>query len=95
MIDLTPVCTALIALASALITSFLIPWLREKTDQSQREQLCAWAAIAVQAAEQMFVGVGRGQEKKLYALQWLEERGLTFDPEALDAAIEAAVYRLT
>ena len=31
MIDLTPVFNAVIALAAALATAFLIPWIRSKT----------------------------------------------------------------
>lgn len=51
--------------------------------------------IAVTAAEQIYTGSGRGEEKKAYVLNWLQEHGITVDAEKLDALIEAAVYDLT
>ena len=50
--------------------------------------------IAVSAAEQIFKGSGRGEEKKQYVIAWLKERGFTVDENELDALIEAAVYEL-
>ena len=51
--------------------------------------------IAVSAAEQIYTGSGRGEEKKAYVLEWLRSHGVTVDDEKLDAMIEAAVYELT
>ena len=56
-----------------------------------------WVArTAVSAAEQAGAA-GLIENKKLYALsvakQWLELKGLTVDLNAIDAAIEAAVYQ--
>ena len=50
--------------------------------------------IAVAAAEQIYVGSGRGEEKKAYVIDWLRSHGITVDEEKLDALIEAAVYEL-
>ena len=47
------------------------------------------------AAEQIYTGSGRGQEKKAYVLNWLREHGVTVDEDKLDAMIEAAVYDLS
>ncbi|MDR3728166.1 MAG: phage holin, LLH family, partial [Oscillospiraceae bacterium] len=46
-------------------------------------------------AEQIYTGSGRGEEKKAYVLNWLQEHSITVDAEKLDALIEAAVYDLT
>jgi len=94
MIDITQVILAVIALLSAVVTGFLIPWIKLRTTAQQQEQLAAWVEIAVSAAEQIFAGVGRGAEKKEYVKAWLAERGLTFDEKTIDAAIEASVYQL-
>ena len=51
--------------------------------------------IAVAAAEQIYTGSGRGEEKKAYVLEWLRSHGVTVDDEKLDAMIEAAVYELS
>lgn len=94
MIDLTPVFNAVIALAAALATAFLIPWIRSKTTAEQRDELLIWVDIAVAAAEQIFAGSGRGEEKKAYVLKFLEERGFKVDFESLDMLIEAAVKKM-
>lgn len=94
MFDVTEILLAVIALLSAVVTGVVIPWVRAKTTFAQHQKLTAWVSIAVQAAEQLYKGSGRGQEKKEYVVSWLNERGITFDEETVDAAIEAAVYGL-
>ena len=47
--------------------------------------------IGVAAAEQLYKGQGRGEEKKKYVLEFLASMGFTVDEEAINAAIEAAV----
>lgn len=94
MIDLTPVFNAIIALAAALATAFLIPWIRSKTTAEQRDELLIWVDIAVAAAEQIFTGSGKGDEKKEYVLKFLEERGFKVDFETLNMLIELAVKEL-
>ena len=53
MIDLTPVINAAIALAAALITAFLIPWIRRKTTAHDREEMLRLVEIAVAAAQRL------------------------------------------
>ncbi len=93
MIDLTSLLEALTALAAALLTAFVIPWLRDRTTAQQQESLRTWAEIAVSAAEQMYRS-GGGQEKKAYVLAFLEGRGYRMDDEAVEMAVEAAVLDL-
>lgn len=95
MIDLTPILEAVLSLAAAAITAFVIPFLKRKLTQDQQREINSWVKIAVGAAEQIFVGPGRGDEKKAYVLTWLERQGYTVDEEKLDAMIEAAVHELT
>ena len=94
MIDITPIIEAIAALIVVIITAVLIPYIKSKTTAEQQREINAWDRIAVAAAEQIFTGQGRGQEKKAYVLAWLKERGLTVDEKELDAIIEAAVYEL-
>ncbi len=93
-IDITAIINAVIALAAAVISTFLIPWIRSKTAGEQREQLIAWVKIAVAAAEQIYVGTGRGKEKKQYVIDFLAKNGFTVNTQSVDAAIEAAVQQL-
>ena len=52
MIDLTPIMEAIIALVVAVITAFVIPWLKGKIDADKLEQIKLWVTVAVEAAEQ-------------------------------------------
>ena len=93
-IDLTPIFNAIVALIAAVTSCFVIPWLKSHLTASQREELMEWAKIAVAAAEQIYGGQGRGEEKKEYVLAFLESKGFTFDAETINNAIEAAVNQL-
>lgn len=93
MIDLTPVFQALIALIAALITCWLIPWIKAKTTKQQQENLYAAAKIAVYAAEQIF-GPKTGKDKFKYARDFLISIGYNVNTDVLEAAIESAVRTL-
>lgn len=94
MIDLTPIMEAIIALVVAVITAFVIPWLKGKIDADKLEQIKLWVTVAAEAAEQLYNGTGRGEEKKAYVVKFLQEKGFTLDPDSLDKLIEAAVFNL-
>ena len=93
MINLTPVINAFIALVAALVTAFFIPWIKSNTTAKQQEQMMLWVEIAVNAAEQLYKGSGRGAEKKEYVMQFLEDKGYTADLNEVEAAIEAFVLQ--
>lgn len=92
--DITTIIEAVFALIAAVITAIVIPYIKSRTTAQQQEQINAWVRIAVTAAEQIYVGSGRGDEKKEYVVAWLQEHGVTVDESKLDALIEAAVYNL-
>ena len=91
---ITPVVNAVIALAATVVSVFLIPWIKSKTTAQQRSELVAWAKIGVAAAEQIYVGQGRGDEKKQYVLEFLKSKGFDLNEESVNNAIEAAVKQL-
>ena len=93
--DVTSVVEAVLALVGAISTCVLVPYIKSKTTAEQQKEINAWVKIAVSAAEQIYKGQGRGEEKKAYVLEWLRERGVTVDEARLDAMIEAAVYELS
>lgn len=92
-INLTPAINAFIALVAALVSAFLIPWIKANTTAKQREQMMVWVEIAVHAAEQLYKGSGRGAEKKEYVMQFLADKGYTADLNEIEAAIEAFVLQ--
>ena len=91
--DITQILLAVLTLLGAVVTGVVVPWIKGKTTAAQQESIRFWTRMAVTAAEQIF-GSGKGLEKKQYVVAWLGERGIYFDGDALDAAIEAAVYEL-
>lgn len=95
MFDITTIVEAVFMLLAAIVTAIVIPYIKSKTTAVQQEEINAWVRIAVTAAEQIYTGSGRGEEKKKYVLNWLQTRGITVDTDRLDALIEAAVYELT
>ena len=93
-IDITPIVNAAIALIGAGVSVFLIPWLKSQTTEAQRKELTAWVKIGVAAAEQLYKGAGRGEEKKQYVIDFLKQKGFKVDEESVINAIEAAVKQL-
>ena len=94
MIDLTPIINAAIMLISAVITAFVIPWIKGKIDAQKLSKIMNWVKIAVNAAEQIYTEAKMGEKKKEYVLNFLASKGYTLDPEKIDAMIESAVYEL-
>ena len=92
--DITPVMVAVAALLAAVIPAVVIPYIKTKTTTDQQRQINTWVQIAVSAAEQIYNGPGRGEDKKKYVVEWLRQHGVTVDADKLDAMIEAAVYDL-
>lgn len=95
MIDFTPILKAVATLALALLTTFVIPYIKSKTTAEQQRKINDYVKIAVTAAEQIYYGPGEGKKKKAYVLTWLKGHGIVVDEGELDAMIEAAVYELT
>lgn len=93
-IDLNMIIEAVIMLIAAIISAVVIPWIRSKTSAAQFEQIEMWVTVAVEAAEQIYTGSGRGAEKKAYVIDFLTEKGFKIDADSLDKLIEAAVFDL-
>lgn len=92
-IDLTQIILAVITLIGAVITRYLIPWIKEKTNEKQFEALKLLAKVGVYAAEQLF-STEQWKEKKQYVLDFLKQNGYEIDAPAVDALIESLVREL-
>lgn len=93
MTDITPIIQAVVALAVALITAFVIPWLKNKIGAQNMDEFMRWVQIAVAAAEQLYESTD-GDGKKAYVVNFLASKGFKVNPEEFDNAIEAAVLKL-
>jgi len=92
-IDLTQIILAVIALIGAVLTGFVIPWLKNKLTDHQYDTLATLVRVGVFAAEQLFTS-DMWKEKKQYVVDLLEENGYKVDITAIDALIEATVREL-
>lgn len=94
MIDLTQVVIAAIGLATVVLTIVIFPYVKQKVSSEKLTEIQTWVSIAVRAAEMIFVGTGRGEEKKAYVVEFLNSKGFTIDMASIDAMIESAVLTL-
>lgn len=96
--DITQIILALIALVGTIITTVLVPYIQSKTSKEKLQKLSLVVQTGVEAAEQIFVGTGLGQQKKDWVIQYLKEKGYKVDVDAvsveINALIEAAVYAI-
>ncbi len=92
--DITPIVTAFIGLLMAILTSFIIPWLKSKINSQQFGLLSTYAYAAVQAAEVLIKGSGQGSKKLQYATEQIQEfcnkNGIKIDSNTVRIVIENA-----
>lgn len=94
MVDLTQLIVTVITLVGSVITVFLVPYLRTKMTAEQLKTIKMWVGIAVQAAEMIYKGTGRGAAKKAYVVNFLHEKGFDLDVDEVENLIESAVLEL-
>ena len=96
--DLTPIIQIVIVLIGTIITSFLIPWIKSKTTQEQWWTVQNIAKVAVYAAEVLYKGSGRGQEKLEYVMTYIKkfcsEKGIYFNDDAIRQTVENMVKKM-
>lgn len=92
--DITDIIECVIALLSALVSAFLIPYIKNQLGENKRSQLNFWVKTAVKAAEQLY-GSKTGQQKKEFVVSFLLSKGIVVDVDDITALIESEVYKLT
>jgi hypothetical protein len=104
-VDITQVVVAGIGFAGLIVTGFLIPYLKSKSkywkEQSEGEQVFnvrSWVRFAVEAAEMMYAGPGRGAEKLDYVMDYITRllisKGITMDQQQVRIMIESTLLEL-
>lgn len=82
----------------ALISAYLIPYLKQLSKKEQYKNVADTVMTAVQAAEQTITESGKGKEKKAevvaYVSKWLTDNGIMISNEQLDSLIEASVWSM-
>lgn len=62
----------LIPIIGAVITSFIIPYLKAKVSSTQMEEIIKWVTKAVEAAEVLFDAPKSGNEKREYVINFID-----------------------
>lgn len=99
MMDITVILELIVKLIFAAITIFLLPKLKalisEKVAESDQKKIIQWVELAVKAAEEAErAGLIDKKAKYTYALDFLEKRGVTFDPDTMQALIDSTCWEL-
>lgn len=99
-IDLTGIVTAVLGVLGAILTGYLIPWIKARASKDQLDRISALLRVGVYAAEEIYRS-GHGDEKLQYVKDYLAAKGITVDIEQIKAAVkemrdnEGAVRELT
>lgn len=87
----------IIMIAAALITRYLIPWLKAKTQNETMHAMIDLTMQAVLAAEQVH-NSQTGAERKLIVTRFIKElllqKNISISDEEIDMLIEAAVKQM-
>ena len=91
--DYTNIITAVITLLTALVSAFLIPWMKERIGAEKLAKWQQYVDIAVRAAEQIYNATD-GAEKNAYVLRYPPSKGPQLANHPVDHMTEAAVLTL-
>ncbi len=58
--------------AGAVITGFIIPYMKAKISAVRMDEIIKWVAKAVQAAEVLFDAPGEGKRKREYVIHFID-----------------------
>lgn len=94
MKDYTLLFEGVLTILFALVTMYVIPWIKTKVSAEELAEIIKWVKIAVQAAEMIYKESGMGEAKKAYVKTFLEDKGIKYDERQIDSMIESAVLEL-
>ena len=92
------VLKVVVSVCAAMITVYLIPYLRTLVHDKRYEALIDMVALAVRAAEQTIKESGQGALKKErvidFVRDWMNNQGIDITYEQLSELVEACVYQM-
>lgn len=91
---LVKIILAIISLLGTIVTVVLVPYIKSKTTEKQRDNIYTIVTLAVSAAEQIYFKPGEGKKKKEYVVNYLSSKGIKLTVEDLNVFIESAVKEL-
>lgn len=95
MTDITPVVEAVVALCVALVTVFVIPWIKSNVSAKKLDEISKWVEFAVAAAEQLAdSGQINKSDKFQYVVDFLAGKGYQVNMNEIRVLIESYVNKL-
>lgn len=92
------VVLTLLPVIGAVLTYFIVPYLKASIGAEKLEQYKEWTRLAVTCAEMLWAESGRGEDKKEYAVKFLDRlfnsKKVMLTKEQINVLIEAAVLEL-
>ena len=89
---------ALIPVLGAIITGFVIPYIKEKIGAERLAKYEYWASLAVRAAEMLWVESGSGKTKKQYVVDFLNnmfnKNKVIITEQQIEILVESAVKQM-
>ena len=92
--NVTEIISAVLTIIAALISAFVIPFLKSKLSETQRTRIMDYVSVAVMAAEKLFPSVDgekMGKEKLEYVANFLETKGITFNVDDVHDEIRVMI----
>ena len=89
------VILTLIPVLGAIITYFIVPYIKTNVDSAKLAQYKEWATLAVKSAEMLWRETGHGTDKKQYVIDFLNKmfnsKKIVITEEQMNVLIESAV----
>lgn len=87
-----------IPVIGAIITYFVVPYIKTAISTDKLEQYKEWASLAVKCAEMIFTEKGMGTDKKQYVVDFLNNmfnsKKVVLSEEQITVLIESAVKEM-
>ena len=91
------IAMAIISIAGALVSAYVIPWIKANISAKDMDTIVFWVRFAVRCADQLFTPE-EWEKKKEYVKQYIidkcEQLGLKLSEVDINTLIEAAVNQI-
>lgn len=95
MKDLTWIIELLVTVIALVVTRYVIPWLKRKTEEANNAELDFWLDFAVRAAEEQYKAETKAGPLKFgYVEDFLRSKGFTYDAATIAVLIDGKVREL-
>lgn len=96
--NLFNVILTVIPVIGAIITYFIIPFIKSSVSEKQLAQYKEWAKLAVKTAEMLWKETGHGEDKKSYVVSFLNDmfnkNKVVITEAQMEVLIEACVKEM-